>query len=111
MGGDTLSGAESDRAFAASVNRAGNVLLLVDATFGGEKTDAAPIPDNGLRLASDRVLQRRTLLPPYPELAAAAAGFGHNYFALDRRRSRAAYRSVRPVGRTHACPRSAWQRR
>lgn len=83
MGGDTLSGAESDRAFAASVARAGNVLLLIDATFAGEKADAARIPDNGLRLPPDRLLQRRTLLPPYPDLTAAAAGFGHNYFALD----------------------------
>ena len=37
---------------------------LVDATFAGEKTDALRIPDGGLRLTSDRVLQRQTLLPP-----------------------------------------------
>ena len=83
MGDDTLSGAESDRAFADAVKRAGNVLLLADATFNGEKTDAPPLPPTGFTLASAGVLERQTLLLPYPQLTAAAAGFGHNYFALD----------------------------
>ena len=83
MGDDTLSGAESDEAFADAVKRAGNVLLLADATFNGEKTDAPPLPPTGFTLASAGVLERQTLLLPYPQLTAAAAGFGHNYFALD----------------------------
>ncbi len=40
MGEETVSGAESDEAFAASVQKAGNVLLLADATYGGDKSDA-----------------------------------------------------------------------
>lgn len=83
MGEATLSGAESDEAFADAVKRAGNVLLLADATFNGEKTDAEPLPPTGYTLTSPGVLERQTLLLPYPALAKAAAGFGHNYFALD----------------------------
>ncbi|MGE3705833.1 MAG: CHASE2 domain-containing protein [Vicinamibacterales bacterium] len=83
MGADTLSGAESDQAFADAVRRAGNVVVLVDATFDGEKTGAPAVADSGLRIGSERLLERRSLLPPYPELLAAAAGVGHNYLALD----------------------------
>lgn len=83
MGEATLSGAESDDAFAESVKKAGNVLLLADSTFNGEKADAAPLPPTGYTLNAAGVLERKTLLLPYPQLASAAAGFGHNYFALD----------------------------
>ena len=83
MGDDTLSGAESDEAFAAAVKKAGNVLLLADATYTGEKSDAPAPPDVGFRLNSPDILERTTILLPYPELAAAAAGFGHNYLSLD----------------------------
>jgi adenylate cyclase len=83
MGDATLSGADSDRAFAESVERAGNVLLLADATYGGEKADAPPVPATGFALDVPGILERRTLLLPYPELADAAAGFGHNFLALD----------------------------
>jgi len=83
MGADTVTGEDSDTAFAESVKRAGNVLLLVDATFTGEKADAPVPPDQGYRLNTSNVLERQTILMPYPALASAAAGFGHNYFALD----------------------------
>jgi len=83
MGEATVSGAESDEAFADAVKKSGNVLLLADATFNGEKPDAAPLPPTGYTLTSAGLLARQTLLLPYPQLAAAAAGFGHNYFALD----------------------------
>ena len=83
MGADTVTGADSDAAFAESVRRSGNVLLLADATFTGTKSDAAPVPDQGYHLETPDVLERQTILMPYPELVSAAAGFGHNYFALD----------------------------
>lgn len=83
MGEDTVSGAESDEAFADAVKKAGNVLLLVDATFNGDKKDAPPLPPTGYTITSAGVLERQTLLLPYQQLADAAAGFGHNYFALD----------------------------
>lgn len=83
MGEATLSGAESDAAFADAVKTSGNVLLLADATFNGEKLDAVALPPTGFTLTSAGLLERQTLLLPYPQLSAAAAGFGHNYFALD----------------------------
>ena len=82
--GDTvMSGSESDKALADSINAAGNVLLLADATFDGEANDAAPLPDFGYRLDSPDVIERRTIFLPFPALAATAAGFGHNFFVLD----------------------------
>ena len=66
MGDDTLSGAESDEAFAAAVKKAGNVLLLADATYTGEKSDTPAPPDVGFRLNSPDILERTTILLPYP---------------------------------------------
>ena len=83
FGDGTWSGAESDRALADSIRAAGNVLLLADATFDGEANDAGPPPDLGYRLDSPEVLERRAIFLPFPALAGAAAGFGHNLVVLD----------------------------
>jgi adenylate cyclase len=82
-GGDTWSGAESDQAFADSIKAAGNVLLLANATFEGVSTGAHALPDQGYRMDQPGVVERRTVFPPAPKLAEAAAGFGHNLFVLD----------------------------
>src|SRR5439155_15464116 len=58
-------------------------LLLADATFDGEAFDAAPFPDLGYRLDAPNFHERRAIFLPFPALAAAAAGFGHNFFVLD----------------------------
>ena len=83
FGDGTWSGAESDKALADSIKAAGNVLLLADATFDGEANDAPPFPDLGYRLESTEALERRAIFLPFPALAGAAAGFGHNLVVLD----------------------------
>jgi len=83
FGDGTWSGAESDQALADSIKAAGNVLLLADATFDGEANDAPPFPDLGYRLESAEILERRAIFLPFPALAGAAAGFGHNLVVLD----------------------------
>jgi adenylate cyclase len=84
----TMSGADSDRALADAVARAGNVVLLADATYEGGIAEGAPhaaaaLPDAGFRVSAPGIVDRQVVFPPYPELAAAAAGFGHNLFILD----------------------------
>ena len=82
-GEDTWSGSESDKAFADAIRKAGNVILLADATFEGESTTNVEWPDQGYRLSAEGIIERRTIFPPAPEFAAAAAGLGHNLFVLD----------------------------
>jgi len=86
LAGAPMSGADSDTAFVEAVERAGTVILLADATYtGGSSEDttlAPPMPDQGFRLEAP--LEERTLItPPFPELAQAARGLGHNLFILD----------------------------
>lgn len=84
FGGDTVSGAESDAAFIDSVKKSGNVIMLSDATYEGEAADGAPVvPDAGFTLDSPFVAERKMIFPPFPALADAVAGFGHNLFVLD----------------------------
>ena len=80
VGDATWSGAESDRALAESVQRAGNVVVLADATFEGltGAPDADPDSKNDGPFES-----RPQLQPPFDELARAARAIGHNYFVLD----------------------------
>jgi adenylate cyclase len=82
FGGTTWSGAESDKALAASIKAAGNVLLLADAAYDTE-TPGAVLPDEGYRLDVSGIMDRKGVLPPFPALAQAAAGLGHNLFILD----------------------------
>ncbi len=87
VAGDTWTGAESDAVFVESVHKAGNVVLLAEASYAGSAAgrDTAvrrvpPIP--GLRL--DGALEERAIVrSPFGALANAARGLGHNLFVLD----------------------------
>ena len=87
VGGDTWTGADSDAVFVESVQKAGNVVLLAEATYAGSAAgkDAAvhrvpPLP--GLRI--DGALEERSIVrAPFEGLAQAARGMGHNLFVLD----------------------------
>jgi adenylate cyclase len=83
FGGDTWSGAESDQAFVDSVKAAGNVLLLADATYEGESSESVALSDAGFHVGSANLATRSVVFPPFPALARAAAGLGHNLFVLD----------------------------
>ena len=78
VGGTIWTGQESDRAFAASVAKAGNVVVLADATFEGLVGDAKGSPP-----AAGPFEARPDVQLPYDELARAARLIGHNYFVLD----------------------------
>jgi adenylate cyclase len=82
-GGDTWSGPESDKALADTIKKAGNVVLLADATFVGESTEKQTLPDQGYRLNVPGVLERRVVFPPAGPLSGAAAALGHNFLSLD----------------------------
>src|SRR5262249_30271865 len=58
FGGSKWSGAESDKALADSLRKAGNVILLANATYEGEAPGAARVPDPGYRLPADGILER-----------------------------------------------------
>jgi adenylate cyclase len=84
FGGGTWAGSESDQAFIDSVKKAGNVVMLADATYEGETLGGgAVVPDTPFRLDSPLVAERRVIFPPFEGLAGAVAGFGHNLFVLD----------------------------
>ncbi|MEI6667768.1 MAG: adenylate/guanylate cyclase domain-containing protein [Acidobacteriota bacterium] len=76
VGGTIWSGKESDGIFAESVKKAGNVVVLADATFEGRVGEAAPVATTPFEARPDLRL-------PYDELAKAARMIGHNYFVLD----------------------------
>jgi len=82
-GGDTWSGPESDKALADTIRKAGNVVLLADATFVGETTEKQTLPDQGYRFNAPGVLERRVVFPPAGPLSGAAAALGHNFLSLD----------------------------
>jgi adenylate cyclase len=85
FGGDTWSGAESDRALADSIKKSGNVILLADATYEGEALEKAPAIDaQGFRLDSHLLIERKIVFPPFKGIADVASGFGHNLFVLDQ---------------------------
>ena len=94
VGGETWSGAESDRALAEAVARAGNVVLLADVTFEGLTAGNAPGNDadagsGGAAAAlppyrlDDTVEARPVLALPYAELARSGRAIGHNMLVLD----------------------------
>jgi adenylate cyclase len=84
--GEDYTAERSDRDLAEAVKRAGNVILLADAVDPGlvegevpqKPWDAPPF-----RLGEEAE-PRPVITLPYEELAAAAAGFGHNFLAIDR---------------------------
>ena len=84
--GEAYTSARSDKELADAVKRAGNVVMLADAVdpglVGGEVPQqewAAP----PYRLGA-AIEERPVITLPYDELRDAAAGFGHNFLALDR---------------------------
>ncbi len=91
INGRMITGDESDGAFVDSVGRAGNVILLADATFEGTTSDAAtpaggappPVLPGPAYHPGPGFESRPTLQPPFLELARVAAGLGHNYLAKD----------------------------
>jgi len=83
--GEEITSAQSDQALAEAVRRAGNVVLLVNAVdpglVEGEVDQKAwNAPPYGLGPAIE---ERPVITLPYEALAASAAGFGHNFLALD----------------------------
>ena len=80
--GEKWTGVKSDAAFAESVRKAGNVVLLADATYDGEDTRVGPPPDYHFQLDQPGIVDRRTIYCSFPPLSTAAA-FGHNLFVLD----------------------------
>jgi len=82
-GGDTWSGRESDAAFAHAIKKAGNVILLADATYTGEIMKDEAWPDQGYRIDHPHIFERKVILAPAEPLLSAAAGLGHNFFSLD----------------------------
>ena len=82
FGGGVISGAESDKELADSIKAAGNVVLVADASADLDVENMA-LPDTGYPLDVPGIYERRGVLPPFPMLAGAAAGLGHNLFVLD----------------------------
>jgi adenylate cyclase len=87
VGPETWSGEESDAAFAEAVARAGNVVLLADATFegliGGQGAPGTPGAGLPAYDVGGLAEVRPTLGLPYAALAKAARGIGHNLLVLD----------------------------
>ena len=84
--GEDYTAERSDRDLAEAVKRAGNVVLLADAVdpgLIGKELKQQPWAAPGYRVGGEAE-PRPVITLPYDELAAAAAGFGHNFLALDR---------------------------
>jgi adenylate cyclase len=85
--GTEWSGAESDRALAASAARAGNVVFAADVTAG----ESAQIGTRGVErlragqpFPADPAFEERPgVILPYDELTDAAAAVGHNWAIYD----------------------------
>jgi adenylate cyclase len=83
FGGAAMSGAESDQALVDSVQAAGNVILLADATYDAQSGESAGLPQTGFPADAPGAVDRRIVYPPFATLAAAARALGHNFFVLD----------------------------
>ena len=83
MGDATVSGAESDGQLIESVRKAGNVVLVADASFEGETANPPEVP-TAFRLDAPGILERSVIFPPFQALATAAAALGHSLFLFDR---------------------------
>ena len=100
VGDRTMTGADSDGELAASIRRAGNVVLLADATYEGLQSgaDAAglvppTLPGPIWHLPGFE--SRPALRLPLPLFAAGAAGIGHNLYLHDEN-DRGTARSFNP---------------
>jgi adenylate cyclase len=83
FGGTEWSGPESDKALVESVRKAGNVILLADATYEATEGSSPTYLRSEFDLDDPGVLERRVIFPPPEALTAAGSGLGHNYFVLD----------------------------
>jgi adenylate cyclase len=82
--GQPWSSARSDQALADAVERAGNVVVLADATAPGLVDGKKQAPWNAPAYLLGPTIEERPLItPPFPALAAAASRLGHNFLALD----------------------------
>lgn len=100
VGDRTMTGAESDAELAASIARAGNVVLLADATYEGLQSGA-----DAASLVPSKLPGRTWTVPgfdPWPALrlplslfADHAAAIGHNLYKHDER-DRGTARSLQP---------------
>jgi adenylate cyclase len=84
-GAATMSGTDSDAALVESVQQAGNVILLAEASYGfaADTSNLPSAPEQGFAVDDDAILQRHNVFLPYPDLARAAAGFGHSLLMFD----------------------------
>jgi adenylate cyclase len=82
VGDDTWTGEESDRALVEATARAGTVVHVVDVAAEAGGTAQEPLAATPYRL-DGRVETRPVATPPFPELAKASRGLGHNLVALD----------------------------
>src|SRR5262245_9592577 len=88
--GTPKTGAESDEELATSAQKAGNVIMLADATYEVDQAVYETLqiesefpPDDGYSLDALGAIKRGQVLPPYPKLRDRVSGFGHNLFVLD----------------------------
>jgi adenylate cyclase len=89
-GGERWTGAESDQLLADSIDRAGNVVLLADATPEElvDRSKAVPVSLDAPALnrgyaAGPCVDVRPRMIPPMALVAGKARAIGHNFVALD----------------------------
>ncbi|TAK11562.1 MAG: CHASE2 domain-containing protein [Acidobacteria bacterium] len=99
IGGGTMTGSSSDAALAASIARAGNVVLLADATYDGLQSGAdasalmpASLPGKTWR---GRGLDRPALRLPAAPFSERAAAVGHNAL-VHHERDRGTVRAFEP---------------
>ncbi len=87
IGGQRLTGDQSDQALITSVSGAGNVLLLAEATYEGLAREASDAPSTallpGVVYEPGSGFQSRRVTLPFAELAGVATGVGHNFLQKD----------------------------
>ena len=83
FGSSVMTGENSDQALITSVKSAGNLVLLADATYEAAEGKSAPFTDPGFTLRGPGIVERPVVFPPFPALAAAGSGLGHNLFMID----------------------------
>ncbi len=90
VGGEVWTGAESDAALVESTRAAGNVIHLADAVYEGVRQDdgsrtgatLTAVPQGAYAL-DDTFEYRPAISGPFPALAEASRGLGHNLMLLD----------------------------
>ena len=83
FGSSVMTGEESDQALIKAVKSAGNLILLTDATYEATEGKSAPFADPGFTLHGPGIIERPVVFPPFPALAAAGSGLGHNLSMID----------------------------